>query len=142
MAFRPDIVINTPEGTTLVVEVKVHLPNLRGIEDGLKRYMVGMQCPVGLVVTPERIWLYKDSYSSRTPESVELVGVFDAKSLWRQPPPLDEVRFEVFVQDWLCDLTEQRSEELPCDARKALREYVLPAVTQGEIRAGHPRYSP
>src|SRR5437762_1695493 len=108
MTFRPDIVINTPEGTTLVVEVKMHLPNLRGTEDGLKRYMVGMQCPVGLLVTPERIWLYRDSYSSRTPESVELVGVFDAKSLWRQPPPLDEVRFEVFVQDWLRDLTEQR----------------------------------
>lgn len=140
MAFRPDIVINTSEGTTLVAQVKMHLPDVRGGEEGLKRYMVGMQCPVGLLVTPERIWLYRDSYNSRTPDSVELVGVFDAKSLWHRSPPLDEVRFEVFVQDWLRDLTEQRNEELPYDARRALREYVLPAVAQGEIRAAHPRY--
>ena len=141
MAFQPDIVINTAGGTTLVVEAKVRLPNLRSTEDGLKRYMVGMQCPVGLLVTPERIWLYRDSYSGRTPESIERVGEFDAKLLWHQPPPLEEARFETFVQDWLRDLNRNGSDDLPSDMRHAIREYVLPAVAQGEIRAAHPRYS-
>lgn len=141
MAFQPDILITTPDGTTLVVEAKVNLPNLRGTEDGLKRYMVGMQCPVGLLVTPDRIWLYKDSYNARTPESIERVGEFDARSLWRQPPPLEGARFETFVQEWLRDLTRQRTDELPQDVRRALQEYVLPAVACGDIRAAHPRYS-
>jgi hypothetical protein len=141
MAFRPDILITTPDGTTLVVEAKVHLPNLRGTEDGLKRYMVGMQCPVGLLVTPDRMWLYRDSFSARSPESIERVGEFDVKSLWRQAPPLEGARFETFVQEWLRGLTRQRTDELPYEMAKALQEYVLPAVANGEIRAAHPRYS-
>ena len=140
MGFQPDILITTPDGTTLVVEAKVHLANLRGAEEGLKRYMVGMQCPVGLLVTPERIWLYRDSYKARTPESIERIGEFDANALWRQPPPLEGPRFETFVQEWLRDLTRQRTEELPKDVRKALQDYVLPAIAYGEVRAAHPRY--
>jgi hypothetical protein len=141
MPFQPDIVINTPDGTTLVVEAKVRLADLRATEDGLKRYMAGMQCPVGLLVTPERIWLYKDSYTGRTSESIERIGEFDAKSLWQQAPPIEAARFEIFVQEWLRDLTRQRSDELPYDLRKVLQEYVLPAVADGEVRAAHPRYS-
>ena len=85
MAFQPDIIVTTPDSVSLVVEAKVTLPNLERTEEGLKQYMVGMQCPVGLLITPERMWLYRDSYTSRSPESVEFVGEFDLELLWQQP---------------------------------------------------------
>ena len=67
VAFRPDIIVTTQEGVSLVVEAKLTMPNLERTEEQLKQYMVGMQCPVGLLITPERMWLYRDSYTSRSP---------------------------------------------------------------------------
>jgi hypothetical protein len=139
MAFQPDIIVTTPNGIALVVEVKVTVLNLQRTEEDLKQYMVGMQCPIGLLVTPERMWLYRDFYTTRSPQSVQRVGEFDLKALWRQAPPSNPADFELFVQQWLEDL--QPTKEVPTELREALREYVLPAVTSGEMRAAHPRYS-
>ena len=141
MAFQPDIIITTPDGIALVVEAKVTVPNLQRTEEDLKRYMVGMSCPIGLLITPERMWLYRDSYTTRSPQSIHRVGEFDPKPLWRQTPPSQAAPFELFVQQWLEDLNTQPTKELPTELREALREYVLPAVTSGEVRAAHPRYS-
>jgi hypothetical protein len=141
MAFQPDIIITTPDGIALVVEAKVTVPNLQRTEEDLKRYMVGMSCPIGLLITPERMWLYRDSYTTRSPQSIHRVGEFDLKPLWRQAPPSQAAPFELFVQQWLEDLNTQPTKELPIELREALREYVLPAVTSGEVRAAHPRYS-
>ena len=140
MAFQPDIIVTTPDGVSLVVEAKVTLPNLERTEEGLKQYMVGMQCPVGLLITPERMWLYRDSYTSRSPESVEFVGEFNLESLWQQPPQSQRA-FEMFVQQWLENLAGQLNSELPNPLREALGEDVLPAVTSGDVPAAHPRYS-
>jgi hypothetical protein len=84
MAFQPDIIITTPDGISLVAEAKVTLPNLKRTEEDLKQYMVGMQCPIGLLITPERMWLYRDSYTTRSPQSVQRVGEFDLRPLWRR----------------------------------------------------------
>lgn len=51
-----------------------------------QKYMFGMQCPVGLLITPQRMWLYRDSYTARSPDSVKPVTEFDLKPLWDQPP--------------------------------------------------------
>jgi hypothetical protein len=141
MAFEPDIFVTTPDGITLVIEAKVTLPNLQRAEEDLKQYMVGMQCPIGLLITPERMWLYRDFYTTRSPQSVQCIGEFNVKSLWQQPPPSQGEAFEMFVQRWLEDLAEQPTREVPEGLREALREYVLPAVNSGEVRAAHPRYS-
>ena len=141
MEFSPDILITTPEGVTLVVEAKVTLPNLERTEQDLKRYMFQMQCRIGLLITPDRMWLYRDFYTTRSPQSVQRVGEYDAKLLWQQPPPSQDSQFEIFVQQWLEYLPAQPTEELPKELREALQEYVLPAVTSGEVRAAHPRYS-
>jgi hypothetical protein len=140
MAFQPDILITTPDGITLVVEAKVTLPNLEGAEEDLKQYMVGMQCPTGLLITPKRMWLYRDSFTTRSPQSVHRVGEFNLTRLWDQSPPLQGSRFEMFVQRWLEDLPTQPAKEVPDELGEALRDYVLPAVTSGEVRAAHPRY--
>jgi hypothetical protein len=141
MAFQPDILITTPDGITLVVEAKVSLPNLERAEEDLKQYMVGMQCPTGLLITPKRMWLYRDSYTTRSPQSVRRVGEFNLTRLWDWPPPLQGARFEMFVQRWLEDLPKHPAKEVPNELREALRDYVLPAIANGEVRAAHPRYS-
>ncbi len=141
MAFQPDIIITTPDGIMLVIEAKVYVSNLERTEEDLKQYMFGMQCPVGLLITPERMWLYRDSYTTRSPQSVQRVGEFDPKPLWQQPPPSQGAAFEMFVQQWLEDLGKLPDRNLPNELREAIREYVLPAVTAGDVRAAHPRYS-
>lgn len=141
MPFAPDIIITTPEGVALVAEAKLSLPDLQLTEDNLKRYMVGMQCPIGLLVTPERMWVHRDTYTVRSPQSVERVGEFNAANLWQQPPPTEGWAFEAFVQQWLEHLVEQSTAQLPETLREALREYVLPAVASGDVRAAHPRYN-
>ncbi len=143
MGFQPDILVTTPDEprVSLVVEAKVHLPNLDRTEAQLKEYMVSMQCPIGVLITPEHMWLYRDSYSARVPESVRRVGKYSIKSLWREPPPAEGSRFETFVQHWLEDLAKTQAQELPNDLRDALREHILPAITSGDMHAAHPRYS-
>jgi hypothetical protein len=141
MPFEPDIVVTIPgeSGVTLVVDAKTALPDLKETELGLKRYMYLLQCPTGLLVTPDRMWVYQDLYTSRSPESVALVGDFNLKPVWENPPPTQETGFETFVQHWLEDLPGQPAEHLPKDLRNAVREYILPAVVHGEVRAAHPR---
>jgi hypothetical protein len=141
MPFEPDIIVteNGHHRVNLVVDVKTSLPDLQQTELGLKKYMYLVQCPTGLLITPDRMWVYQDGYTSRSPESVELVGDFDLELVWEDPPPKQETRFETFVQRWLEDLPRQRAEQLPKDLRSAVREYILPAVVQGEVRAAHPR---
>jgi len=141
VAFEADIPITTPDGIALVVEAKATLPNPERTEEDLKQYMAGMQCPVGLLITPERMWLYRDFYTARSPLSVQRIGEFNAKLLWRQAPQSEGAAFEVFVQQWLEDLANQPTAEFPKELRDALREYVLPAVTGGEVRAAQPRYA-
>jgi hypothetical protein len=141
MSFEPDILVTTPEGVSLVIEAKVKIPDVRRAEDQLKDYMVAMQCPVGALVTPDRMFLYSDSYTGRTPSSVKRVGEFSVKELWHQPPPKNPVLFENFVQHWLEYLVKQPHPELPTEFRLAVQEYIEPAIAAGELRAAHPRSS-
>jgi hypothetical protein len=142
MPFQPDILVTSadePRGVTLVIEAKVNLPDLERTEAQLKQYMVHMQCPIGMLITPERMWLYRDSYSTRAPDSIKRVGEYNIKSLWREPPPTEGTLFEVFVQHRLEDLAKTPAQGLPGDLREALREYILPAIATGDVRAAHPR---
>ena len=142
MAFEPDIVVTAQDDPriNLVVEAKTHLRDMERTEAGLKRYMVGMQCPIGLLITPEHLWLYRDSYVALTPDSVIRVGDFNiSEGIWGQTPPSQSSRFESFVQQWLEDLPQRPLFSFPPDLSDAIREYIIPAVTTGEVRAAHPR---
>lgn len=139
-AFQPDIIVTGSDGVMLVVEVKVSVPNLEVTEEQLKRYMSGMQCPTGVLITPEHIWVYRDLYTARTPQSIQRIGEFDTKGLWQQSPPAEATLFEVFVQQWLERLAQEPAQELPPNISGTFREYVVPAVMNGEVRAAHPRH--
>ncbi len=84
MAFQPDILITTPDGQVMVIEAKVSMNDLPRTEEALKGYMVGMQYPFGLLITPEKGWVYRDSYSSISPASIKRVEEFDSAQIWRQ----------------------------------------------------------
>src|SRR3989442_719476 len=116
MAFHPDILVTSPEEShaALVIEAKVHIPNLDRADEQIKQYMVGMQCPVGLLITPERLRLYRDFYTDRSSRSVQRIGDYNAAPLWApESPPRDELRFEIFVQHWLERLANQPQRDLP-----------------------------
>ncbi|MGA2136665.1 MAG: hypothetical protein ABSH50_30615 [Bryobacteraceae bacterium] len=139
-AFQPDIIVTGPDGVLLVVDAKTTLTDLARSEEQLKRYMSGMQCPTGVLITPEHMWVYRDLYTAPSPESIRRIAEFDMWGLWQQPPPVEAISFEIFVQQWLERLAQQPTQDLPAKISGALREYVLPAVTNGEVRAAHPRY--
>src|SRR5580704_6656211 len=101
MAFQPDILIATPDGRVMVIDAKVTMSDFPRTEEALKRYMVAMQYPFGLLITPKKGWLYRDRYSSLSPESVKQVEEFDSTRIWRRDPPRKGLEFEAFVQQWI-----------------------------------------
>jgi len=141
--------VSDPEGgLSVVAEVKLVLGDADAAERQLTRYMFGMRCPVGMLVTPDRVRGYRDTYREQGEGSVERVVEFETPpSLAKEIPPLEgssaerATLFERAVQSWVERLA-QGSElaDLPPDARQALEENVLPALRRGEVRAGHPRW--
>jgi|SRR5215467_1222623 len=78
MPAEIDIIVSGPDsiGAQLIVETKLHVADLLAAEARLRNAMLQLSCPVGLIVTPERIWVYADEFRSTTPESIERVGEF------------------------------------------------------------------
>jgi hypothetical protein len=142
MAFEPDIIVTGPEGSeiALVVEVKMNLRDLKTAEQQLKTFMAAMRTPIGLLVTPDRLLLYRDQYLPSSEESIAKVGEFDVRNLLKSAQAGDELAFERLVQSWLEGLsTESGLRELSPELRGAVQRYIVPAISHGEIRAGHPR---
>jgi len=122
-----------------VVEAKTSIGNLTATEEELKRYMSGMNCSTGALITPERMWLYRDQFTSMSPESVHRIGEFDMAGIWQQQPPTDPTSFELFVQQWLELVAYQAVVNPPRYLPQAMRDYIVPAVVGADIRAAHPR---
>jgi hypothetical protein len=148
MAFEPDIIVVGPESSeiALVVDVKTDLRDRETAEHQLKKFMSAMGCPVGLLVTPQRLWLYRDRYLAASEDSITQVGEFDLKRVLRFEPSgashKDAFAFEELVQSWLEGLaSESGLRELPSELRRAAELHIVPAISQGTIRAGHPRSS-
>jgi hypothetical protein len=147
VTFEPDIIVTDPEGDlSLVVETKLKLDDVDAAERQLARYMFGMRSPVGLLVTPERVRLYRDTYRERGESAVERIAAFGTPtSLGATALGGDSadqaMRFEQAVQGWMERLaTGAGLDDLPSDARQSLADHVLPALRLGEVRAGHPRW--
>lgn len=146
MAFEPDIVVTGPESSevALVVEVKTSSGNIGDSERQLKSYMAAVRSPVGLLVTPDRLRIYRDRYLPSLDDSIAKVGEFDVKDLLRFErsgnAAADGFAFERQVQSWLEALTtESGLGELSPEIRRAAWMYIVPALAQGSIRSGGPR---
>jgi len=148
MAFEPDIIVTGAESSeiALVAEVKTNIRDIESTKLQLKKFMAAMRCPVGLLVTPDRLWLFRDRYLSSSEDSIAQVAEFDVKSVLNferaRTGRADALAFEQLVQSWLEGLdTESGLRELPSELRRAAQLYIVPAISQGTIRAGHPRSS-
>jgi hypothetical protein len=76
--------------------------------------------------------------------SIERVAEFDVEKVLNFQGTAggrqDALEFERSVQAWLERLgTEAGLRELPAELRHAAQSYIVPAISQGNIRAGHPR---
>lgn len=146
MPFGPDIIVTDPETSAvlLVAEAKTSERNVGASESALKRYMAGMRCPVGILVTPKHLRLYRDQYLGTSEDSIARVAEFDTKDALKFKISKDdrgsEYQFVQLIQAWLEGLdSEAGLRELPADLRDAAQLYIFPAVSQGVVRARRPR---
>jgi hypothetical protein len=126
-----------------VVEAKLQTPNLQETEHQLKNFMLQLRCPLGLLVSPQRLWVYLDRFTSYSEDSIERLGEFDIKGLikFHLPATGGGVAFENAVQAWLEDLTgdTMRGQVKDSKLQEVINHYILPAVETGVVRAAGPR---
>jgi hypothetical protein len=148
MPAQADIIVSSPDATEvrLVVEAKLRVPNLGKTERELKNFMLQLSCPLGLLVSPQRLWVYLDRFTSDSEESVERLGEFNVEGLIKFHLPEIEgpetgFAFENAVQDWLESLAATTTQDRVKDPRllEAISHYILPAVESGVVRAAGPR---
>lgn len=147
--LHPGIIVTSPDSSeiTLIAGIELAISDLRETENQLKRYMRKVGCPVGLLVTPDKLRIYNDQYLSNSLDSIQLASEFDiSRALnFRSREPQMEEREHLFrqsVQRWLERLASnlELSEYEP-SLQEALRWYVVPALLDGTIQAGGPRYT-
>jgi hypothetical protein len=152
--FRPDLVVTSSDGTEmkLVVAVGRDQEDRKYVAEPLKRYMLGTHCPVGLLVVPTRIWIYRNRYLPNDQDSVEELGPFS--KVW-PPDSLPQMfpgfaaaaaaaldQFVQQVRNWLESLDTQASlRAMNQDLRSAVSDYLLPVLHEGVLRAGVPRHT-
>jgi len=145
MPAQADIIVRSPDSTEvkLVVEAKLQAPNLRETEHQLKNFMLQLRCPLGLLITPKRLWVYLDRFTSYSEDSIESLGEFNVEGLIRFPSPATGggVAFENTVQAWLENLSNDRARSQVKDPnlREVINHYILPAIETGIVRAAGPR---
>ena len=156
MASVPDILVTTADSRILlVVEAKFNARELADIEPPLKRYMVKMGVPVGLLVTPKILGIYRNKYTGTSEKSVERIKLVDIPVSWlgfsrfQNLPPEKRsnqslsnlaLDFEEQVQSWLERLqTSDFLQHLSPDARDVVSDYIVPVLNEGTVRAAHPR---
>jgi len=144
MEFDPDIIV-TGEAwprTRMVVETKLEKRHLPEVTSQLKRYMAAMSCPLGLLVLPDQVWIFRERYTGDDDGSIEQLGPYSLAGVFppMAPGPDAGVKFEDLVQNWITDLiAAERPTGGPSELVKAIEEHVLPMVVGGDVAAAHPR---
>lgn len=141
VAFEADIVVLAREvpDVRLVAEVKRNIGDLNSVEAQLRQYMLARKCSLGLLVTPERARIYRDTYADFTEGSVKLVGEFStAELLDLAQVPSDERGLQEAVRDWLDRMAASWPSALPrTDAARApVVQYLVPEVADGRVTSG------
>ena len=141
MPTRADIIVSGEYDSDwqLVVEVKAE-GDIPTAETQLRRYPQDSNCPLGLLVTPSDIRLFRDTYVSAGPDSITRVAVHPLPDELR-PKTMTEVQFERAVQRWLERLAVSGTAIVEDnDLAATLGEYVVPVLREGNIGAGSPRW--
>ena len=141
MPFEPDIVVTEPGSSQvlLVVEAKVGESGPES-EVQLRHYMWKMSCPVGLLVSPRKIVVYRNLFTGYSDDSIERIGAYSPPSSWREYAGRDAgIEFELRVQSWLEGLKSEKDSELTGEIAGGFEQFVIPSILEGEIHAAGPR---
>lgn len=141
MPFEADVVVMSREvpDVRLVAEVKAGIADVGKAEASLRHYMLDRRCSLGLLVTPERTRIYRDTFANFTPESVQLVGDYATTDLLNTDTvPTNERGLRDAVREWLDRLAGAWPSALPrTDAVRApVLQYLVPEVADGRVSSG------
>ncbi len=120
----------------LIARSAVVLSDTRQAISRLKQSMLGMNCPVGILITPERTWLLHDTFSDYTEASIATIGELATDEvLERRHVPRTGTELQHVVHVWLEQISTGRPSALPAALapRKLLGEHVLPAAADGRV---------
>src|SRR6266496_2606970 len=144
MAFTPDVIVTTdysPATIALVAEATNATASLDEAALQLKRYMLQMGCPVGIIFTPQLLRIYKDRFTGRSEESIEVIGDFPSGELFKVWPPVagTESAVESALFQWLDELAQTGDVRVSDPHLKsAIDENILPAVSGARVSIAHP----
>ncbi len=140
VVVRPDIIVMDRETPRfmLVAEVK-SIAGEQAVTAGweqLKQYMLATNCTVGLLITPIRTWVLRDTFEDYTNQSIQVAGDFSSAAvLGDLRKPIQEDTLALQAQSWLERLSANYPSALPTDpaARKLIQQIVVPAVVEGRV---------
>ena len=133
MAFAPDVIVTSdysPATIALVGEAKGDTANIEEAAHQLKQYMLQMACPVGIILTPQVLRIYKYRFLGRTQNAIELVGDFPPGELLeaREPVAGAESAVESTLVGWLDELAHEGQvavSDQRCGRRSVLQEQAV-----------------
>jgi hypothetical protein len=142
MTFTPDVIVTAPDSSsvTLVGEVKREGTNLDEASKPLRNYMLRMRCPVGIILTPRILRIYKDRFIGQTEASIEMIGDFPGKELLKtRSANRSEHAIESALVQWLDELAHTGQVYVSdLKLKSAIDDYILPAVSGGVVSIAHP----
>lgn len=149
MASFPDIIVTSSDSPRVLIAIETKLaqkPSKDAVQQ-LQHYMVKMSCPLGLLVLPEELYIYRNRYTGSDESAIDEIGHYRLGNAFQrfaerspEQSPAREYLFESHVQRWLEHLPKSDEiERLPADLKEALETHVVPALESGIVRAAGPR---
>jgi len=150
MASYPDILVTSSDSPQILMAVEARLDHkaLENAMHQLRHYMVKMNCPVGLLVLPDELYIYRNRYTGTDERAIEQVGQYHVGEAFRRFARVSTEhssqtkgrQFESYIQHWLEHLPKSdEMERLPANLKDALETHVVPALESGVVRAAGPR---
>ena len=150
MASYPDILVTSPDSPQILMAVEARLDRkaLEGAIQQLRHYMAKMSCPVGLLVLPDALYIFRNRYTGIEENAIEQIGHYQMSEAFQRFARASTEHgvkakgrlFESYVQQWLEHLpTSDDVERFAPELKDALETHVLPALESGVVRAAGPR---
>lgn len=134
----PDIIVHADGRRLLVVEVKLS-GDAASAAQQLSDYMQRLLYPTGLVVVGDELVILRQNFAMG---AVETVGRYSTKGIdaLARDGTTASAAYEARVQRWLTSLADPGATSLlPESLRRAVTDWIVPAIESGEVRAAGPR---
>lgn len=140
MPVLPDIVVtkaDLPE-IVLAIEIKSSSVSPQFAAAQIKEYMARQSCPLGMLVTPDDIFFFRNPFTGYEVETIQSGGECRTQELLGVIPAT-EPELELRVEQWLESLPGSGTHTWPPSASEAIESLIVPSVIEGVVRATRPR---